>query len=144
MQVFPFKNYTDSLKYSKLDLPNVKPFWHMIKSLLLPGYNDVSSNNDRVIPHTATMLFTNSGKNGYPKLRNHIKIIHQKECERETPMPWGMIMSLSLVGNCLNVWDNCADEKHAIHLSIPFKFIFLMRGVIVHGGAVDISKRMVL
>jgi len=26
MQVFLFKNYTDSLKYSKLDLQNVKPF----------------------------------------------------------------------------------------------------------------------
>jgi len=139
MQVFPFKNYTDSLKYSKLDLPNVKPFWHMIKSLLLPGYNDVSSNNDRVIPHTATMLFTNSGKNGYPKPQKPHQDYTPTECERETPMPWGMIMSLSLGGNCLNVWDNCADEKHAIHLSIPFKFIFLMRGDIVHGGALDNS-----
>ena len=56
-------------------------------------------------------------------------------------MPWGMIMSLSLGGNCLKVWDNCADEKNAIHLSIPFKFIFLMRGDIVHGGALDNSLK---
>ena len=69
MQMFPFKNYTDSLRYSKLDLPNVKPFWHMIKYLLLSGSDDVSGNSDRVIPHNATMLFTNSGKNGYPKLQ---------------------------------------------------------------------------
>ena len=67
MQVFPFKNYTDSLKYSMLDLPNVKTFWHIIKCLLISGSDDVSGNSDRVIPHTATMLFTNSGKNGYPK-----------------------------------------------------------------------------
>ena len=70
MQVFPFKNYTDSLKYSKLDLPNVKTFWHMIKCLLIPGSDeDVSGNSHRVIPRTATMLFTNSGNNGYPKLQ---------------------------------------------------------------------------
>ena len=58
-------------------------------------------------------------------------------------MPWGMIISLSLGGNCLNAWD-CADEKHAIHLSIPFKFIFLMRGDIIHGGALENSKKGVL
>ena len=113
----------------------------MIKSLLLPGSNDVSRNSDRVIPHTATMLFTNSGKNGYPKPQKPQQDYTPTECERETPMPWGMIMSLSLGGNCLNVWDNCADEKNAIHLSIPFKFIFLMRGDIVHGGALDNSKK---
>ena len=96
MQVFPFKNYTDSLKYSKLDLPNVKTFWHMIKYLLIPGFDDVSGNSFRVIPHTATMLFTNSGKNGYPKPQKPHQDYTPTECERETSMPWGMVMSLSL------------------------------------------------
>ena len=50
-------------------------------------------------------------------------------------------MSLSLEENCLNVWDNCADEKNAINLSMPFKFKFLMRGDIYHGGAFDNSKK---
>ena len=50
-------------------------------------------------------------------------------------------MSLSLGENCLNVWDNCADEKNAINLSMPFKFKFLMRGDIYHGGAFDNSKK---
>ena len=101
--------------------------------------DDVSGNSDRVIPHTATMLFTNSGKNGYPKPQKPHQDYTPTECKRETPMPWGMIMPLSLGGNCLNILDNYADEKHAIHLSIPFKFIFLMRGDIVHGGALDNS-----
>jgi hypothetical protein len=100
MQMFPFKNYTDSLKYSKLGLPNVKTFWHMIKYLLIPGSDDdVSGNSDRVIPHTATMLFTNSGMNGYPKPQKPHQVYTPTECERETPMPWGMIMSLSLGAN---------------------------------------------
>ena len=101
MQVTPFKNYTDSLTYSKLELPNVKPFWCMIKCLLLPGSDDVSSNSDRAIPHTATMLFTYSGKKGYPKPKKPHQDYTPTECERETPVPWGMIMSLSLGGNCL-------------------------------------------
>jgi hypothetical protein len=88
------------------------------------------------------MLFTNSGKNdGYPKPQKPHQDFITTECERETPMPCGMIMSLFLGGNCLNKWDNCVDEKHAIHLSIPFKFIFLMRGDIVHGGALDKSLK---
>ena len=36
-----------------------------------------------------------------------------------------------------NVWDNCEDENHAIHLSIPFNLIFLMREDVVHGSALD-------
>ena len=83
MQVFPFKNYTDSLKNSKLDLPNEKPFWHMIKCLLLPGSDNVSGNSDRVIPYTATMLFTNSAKNGSQNLRDHTKIIHQQNAKEK-------------------------------------------------------------
>ena len=108
----------------------------------MPGSNDVSSNSNRFIPHNATMLFTNSGKNGYPKPQKPHQDYTPTECERESPMPWGMIMSLSLQqGNCLNKWDNCADEKRAIHLSIPLKFIFLMRGDIVHGGSLDNSLK---
>ena len=96
-----------------------------------PGFMFVPRNSNRVIPHTATMLFTNSGNKGYPKPQKSHQGYTPTECERETPMPSRMIMS-SLGGNCLNVWDNCVDEKHAIHLSIPFKFIFLLRGDIFH------------
>ena len=55
---------TACLKYSKLDLPNLNSFWHMIKCFSLPYSNDVFVNSNRVIPHNATMLLTNSGKNG--------------------------------------------------------------------------------
>ena len=77
----------------------------------------------KVTEHTANMLFTNSGKNGYPKPQKPHQDYTPTECERETPMPWIMKMSLSLGGNCLNLlWDNCVDEKHEIPQQCPHRY----------------------
>jgi hypothetical protein len=102
MQVFPFKNYNHNLKYSKLDLPNVKPFWHMIKSLLLPGSNhDVSSNSERQsytthwLPLCCSPILERMATT--QNLRNHTKQDYTPtECERETPMPWGIKLGLDV------------------------------------------------
>ena len=90
MRKFSFKNYRDSLKHSNLEQPSINSFWQTIKCLL-PCCNQ-SSNSDGVIPHPAIRLFTSSRKNGYLKPQKPHQDYTPTECERETPMPWKMIM----------------------------------------------------
>jgi hypothetical protein len=158
MRIFAFRELTDNLILMSNTESNVdiRRFWHCIRCCI-PGAPLVSG--DTRIESTASMLYTVTESAQEP---------HQDYCPRELDVraarescvPWGMDYPLGEGGLQLNIWhgydvddavldddrkkprlENLPEGNYAVRLNIPYKYVFLMRGDTVHGGALQNRTR---
>jgi len=154
MRIFAFREKTDRLrlvKEWKTDM-NIAFFWQALR-LSIPCCKEYKTNGP--IGGTASMLFTTTET---PQEPHTDYFPHELD---NGVQPWGMDFALRIGGFCLNIWsgyvcDDCLldargrlirstipPENYAIKVQIPFKYIFLMRGDTVHGGALENGARIV-
>ena len=139
---------------------SVKLFWKTLSMILVPP-SMTGENVGKAIPHTTTMLLTT--KNAQPQAPHFDYSIdelnYNQGRNKEQCHPWAMDFALAKGGFRLNVWDGEAigeqyavdrggdgsriipETNHAILLSVPRKKFFLMRGDVIHGGALDNRER---
>ena len=165
MHICAFKELSSKLKIVDDVSSNLSHyfFWSVLRLILVPDTMSASSLSGSVQPiiHTTSMLLTRKGaKPQAPHLDySCAELQYGVGRNKEICFPWGMDFALARGGFRLNVWDGEVFDKsafmpvnscegrpslrpetnHAIILDIPQKTIFLMRGDVVHGGALDNS-----
>jgi hypothetical protein len=151
MRIFSFKHYTKELKWSETTNQNIAWFWNLIEFCIS---GTIRRQSHEVMPHMCTMMYTVNEIPQQPHYDYSTADLRENNANvTDNNMPWNVDMSLGNGGFHLNVWHNetfdyplprsentdftIPESNHAILLTVPMKYPFLMRGDTVHAGGLN-------